>query len=90
MVSTSHTAHASAWDRVAACESGGKWSTPMRNGSSGGLQITNTAWRTYGGLKFAPRANQASRAQQISVAERILHAHGPRSWSTCAVKARLH
>lgn len=73
------------WDNVARCESGGQWHHPPvtnRFGTfSGGLMIMNSAWRQFGGTQFAPLAYQASREQQIIVAERIAARVGAdRAW----------
>lgn len=73
------------WDRVAQCESGQQWGhgqVTNRYGTfSGGLMIMNSAWRQFGGTEFAPTAGQASRAQQIVVAERIAARVGAaRAW----------
>jgi hypothetical protein len=72
------------WDRIAACESGGNWSINTGNGYYGGLQMLGATWRAYGGGEFAPRADQASRAQQITVAERIRADAGYGAWPACA------
>jgi hypothetical protein len=82
-------ADAETWDRVAACESGGLWSADTGNGFFGGLQFTHQMWKDYGGREYAPRADLASRAQQITVAERMLAAEGPEAWPSCAVNAGL-
>lgn len=67
------------WDSIAACESGGNWSINTGNGYYGGLQFLQSTWVAAGGLEYAPRADLASREQQIAVAERI-----PRSsWPNC-------
>jgi LysM repeat protein len=74
------------WDKLAQCESGGKWNTNTGNGFSGGLQFTPSTWRAYGG-KGSPHG--ASRAEQIAVAERVLAAQGPGAWPTCSKKTGL-
>lgn len=79
---------AGVWDRIAWCESGSNWSyPPVRGGRgqlySGGLMIWTKAWSLYGGGEFAPQAWQASRAEQIAVAERILADRGWEAWD-CA------
>lgn len=71
------------WDRVAECESGGAWSTNDGNGYFGGLQLTQDDWEAYGGLAYASSADQASRSQQIAVAEKLLDAKGLAAWPTC-------
>jgi hypothetical protein len=63
------------WDRIARCESGGRWDhPPVTNSSgtySGGLMIGHRWWPEYGGREFAYHPYQASKAEQIIVAERI-------------------
>jgi hypothetical protein len=71
------------WDRVAQCESGGAWSADQGNGYYGGLQLDQADWEAYGGLEYAPRADQASRSQQIAVAEKLLDDQGLAAWPTC-------
>ncbi|MER7756050.1 transglycosylase family protein [Kitasatospora sp. NPDC097643] len=79
----------SAWDAVAQCESGGNWSISTGNGFYGGLQFTPSTWAAYGGTAYASQANQASRAQQIAVAEKVLASQGPGAWPVCSGKAGL-
>jgi hypothetical protein len=71
------------WDRVAQCESGGAWSSDNDNGYYGGLQLSQDDWEAHGGLDYASRADQASRSQQIAVAERLLDDQGLVAWPTC-------
>lgn len=78
-------ADAGTWDRVAECESGGIWSADFGNGAYGGLQISQETWADFGGTAYAPTADQASRSQQIAVAEKVLDARGPSAWPTCAL-----
>jgi hypothetical protein len=75
-------AHADAvnWDAVAACESGGNWSANTGNGFYGGLQFKPATWAANGGV--GSPAN-ASREQQIAVANRVLATQGPGAWPTC-------
>ncbi len=90
-VAVADTAHAagSVWDRVARCESGGNWKINTGNGYYGGLQFSASTWRAYGGARYASRANGASRAQQIVVAQRVLRAQGPGAWPVCGHRAGL-
>ncbi|GHH27986.1 LysM peptidoglycan-binding domain-containing protein [Lentzea cavernae] len=77
------TASASApvdWDRIAQCESGNNWSTNTGNGYYGGLQFSQSTWQANGG---AGRADQASREEQIRVAENVLRSQGIGAWGTC-------
>ncbi|MFJ1974987.1 transglycosylase family protein [Streptomyces sp. NPDC087903] len=76
-------ATASEWDTVAACESGGNWSINTGNGYYGGLQFSASTWAAYGGTQYASTANQASKAQQIAVAEKVLASQGKGAWPVC-------
>ncbi|GAA3805331.1 resuscitation-promoting factor protein RpfA [Streptomyces coacervatus] len=76
-------ATASEWDTVAQCESGGNWSINTGNGYYGGLQFSASTWAAYGGTQYASTANQASKAQQITVAEKVLAAQGKGAWPVC-------
>ena len=82
-------APSSVWDAVAQCESTGNWHINTGNGFSGGLQFTPSTWAAYGGTQYASNAANASREQQIAVAERVLQAQGPGAWPVCSVKAGL-
>ncbi|MEV6169512.1 transglycosylase family protein [Streptomyces sp. NPDC051954] len=78
-------ADGSTWDKVAECESGGAWSANNGNGFYGGLQLAQEDWEEYGGLDYAPSADQASRSQQIAVAEKVLADQGAGAWPTCGL-----
>lgn len=56
------------WDAIAQCESHGNWSINTGNGYYGGLQFHPTSWQGAGGLQYAPRADLATREQQIAAA----------------------
>ena len=73
-------ARAAMWDRIAKCESGGNWSINTGNGYYGGLQFANASWRSNGGADFASRADLASRAEQITVANRYYAKSGLAPW----------
>jgi hypothetical protein len=68
------------WDAVAACESGGNWGIATGNGYYGGLQFTMGTWRANGG---SGSPHQASRAEQIRVAENVLRTQGIKAWPVC-------
>lgn len=68
------------WDAIAACESGGNWSINTGNGFAGGLQFTQSTWRANGGS--GSPAN-ASREEQIRVAENVLRTQGLGAWPVC-------
>ncbi|MGW1807747.1 transglycosylase family protein [Streptomyces sp. NPDC002078] len=76
-------ATASQWDAVARCESGGNWSINTGNGFYGGLQFTNSTWAAYGGTAYAARADLATKAQQIAIAEKVLAGQGKGAWPVC-------
>ena len=71
------------WDRVASCESGGNWGINTGNGYHGGLQFSQGTWSAHGGGEYASSANQATRDQQIAVAERVLATQGRGAWPVC-------
>lgn len=68
------------WDAVAACESGGNWSTNTGNGYYGGLQFTLGTWQANGG---SGSPHNASREEQIRVAENVLQSQGIGAWPVC-------
>jgi nucleoid-associated protein YgaU len=76
----------STWDALAQCESGGNWSTNTGNGFSGGLQFTAGTWAAYGG---AGSPAEATREQQIAVAENVQASQGWGAWPACASKLGL-
>ena len=85
MLSTA-TAHADTvnWDAIAKCESGGNWATNTGNGHFGGLQFKQATWTANGGI--GSPAN-ASRADQIRVAENVLRTQGLGAWPKCGAYA---
>ncbi|MFD9333477.1 transglycosylase family protein [Streptomyces sp. NPDC060028] len=82
---TASAATASEWDRVASCEAGGNWAINTGNGYYGGLQFSSSTWAAYGGKAYAAQANQASKAQQIAIAEKVLKGQGKGAWPSCGV-----
>ncbi|MET7453570.1 transglycosylase family protein [Streptomyces sp. NPDC005574] len=82
------------WGCVADCESGGRWHANTGNGFYGGLQFWQPTWKAYGGLAHAPRADLATRAEQIAVARKVLAVQGWGAWRVCAarygLKGRMH
>jgi hypothetical protein len=77
----------STWDALAQCESGGNWSTNTGNGFSGGLQFTSSTWQAYGGTGSPA---DASREQQIAVAERVQASQGWGAWPSCSSQLGLN
>ncbi|RJT95319.1 LysM peptidoglycan-binding domain-containing protein [Arthrobacter frigidicola] len=80
-------APASDWDALAQCESGGNWGINTGNGYSGGLQFSPSTWAAYGG---SGSAADASREQQIAVAERVLDGQGWGAWPSCSSQLGLN
>ncbi|MEU6867699.1 transglycosylase family protein [Streptomyces sp. NPDC046876] len=71
------------WDAIAECESGGNWHANTGNGHYGGLQFTQSSWNAAGGARYAPRADLASRSEQIATAQKLAAMQGMGAWS-CA------
>jgi uncharacterized protein YabE (DUF348 family) len=71
------------WDAVAQCESGGNWAINTGNGFYGGLQFDYGTWLSNGGGAYAPRADLATRAQQIAIANKVYAARGSSPWPVC-------
>ncbi|PPK70530.1 transglycosylase family protein [Actinokineospora auranticolor] len=71
------------WDAVAQCESGGNWNINTGNGYYGGLQFTPSTWKANGG---SGSAHNASRDEQIRVAENVLKTQGIGAWPVCGKK----
>ncbi|MBB5895765.1 nucleoid-associated protein YgaU [Kutzneria kofuensis] len=75
------------WDKVAACESGGRWSANTGNGYYGGLQFSPGTWHANGGTGSP---DQATREEQIRVAENVVRARGTGAWPNCMAGAAGH
>jgi predicted nucleic acid-binding Zn-ribbon protein len=73
------------WDAIAQCESSGRWHLDAYY--DGGLQFHPDTWIAFGGGKYAAYAWQASRLEQIAIAEKVLAAQGPGAWPNCFVPA---
>lgn len=76
----------STWDRLAQCESGGRWDVNTGNGYYGGLQFTPSSWRAVGGSGLP---HQASREEQIMRAEKLRAMQGWGAWPACSAKLGL-
>lgn len=76
------------WDRLAQCESGGNW---HHTGGrfSGGLQFLPSTWRAAGGTRYAPTAAQATREQQIAIAQSWLARTSWSQWPACSSRLGL-
>ncbi|MBB1252020.1 transglycosylase family protein [Streptomyces alkaliterrae] len=86
---TANAAPVSVWDKVAQCESNGNWSINTGNGFYGGLQFQQSSWAAAGGTQYAPRADLATKDQQIAAAEKLLAMQGPGAWPVCGARAGL-
>ena len=80
---TATAAPSSAWDALAQCESGGNWAINTGNGYYGGLQFNARTWSAFGGSGMP---HQASKGEQIAVAERVLAKQGWNAWPSCSRK----
>lgn len=69
------------WDGIARCESTNNWSINTGNGYYGGLQFDIRTWLGAGGGQYAPRADLATREQQIAVAEVLYSQRGLSPWA---------
>ncbi|SHZ18265.1 resuscitation-promoting factor RpfB [Mycobacteroides abscessus subsp. bolletii] len=76
----------SAWDALAQCEAGGNWAINTGNGFYGGVQFDYGTWLAHGGGKYAPRADLATREEQIAIAEKTLAAQGWGAWPVCSAR----
>lgn len=80
-VSNGHT-----WDSLAGCESGGNWAINTGNGYFGGVQFDQNTWERQGGLRYAQRADLATREEQIAIAEVTRARQGWGAWPTCSAR----
>lgn len=79
------------FDLLAECESDGDWGINTGNGYFGGVQFDQQTWEANGGLEYAPRADQATRKEQIAVARNTYWSRaskgkirGWRPWPSCS------
>jgi uncharacterized protein YabE (DUF348 family) len=77
----------SIWDAIAGCEAGGNWAINTGNGYYGGVQFDQSTWERNGGLRFASRADLASRDEQITVAQVTRERQGWGAWPVCSGRA---
>ncbi|MFG2192467.1 transglycosylase family protein [Streptomyces sp. NPDC048639] len=84
---TGSTGSTAVWDRLAQCESSGRWHINSGNGYFGGLQIHHRTWVEHGGLVFAARADLATKQEQITVARSVQARQGWNAWPVCAKRA---
>lgn len=75
------------WNAIANCESSGDWHANTGNGYYGGLQFTLQTWEANGG---SGNPANASRSEQIRVAENVVSSQGLSAWPVCGVEAYSH
>ncbi|WP_369815934.1 transglycosylase family protein [Mycobacterium sp. 852013-51886_SCH5428379] len=80
--------NAATWDALAHCESSGDWGINTGNGFYGGVQFTQSTWESFGGLRYAPRADLATREEQIAIAELTRGGQGWGAWPVCSARVR--
>ena len=72
------------WDAIARCEAGGNWATNTGNGFYGGVQFDQGTWARNGGLRYAQRADLATREEQIAIASVTQSRQGWGAWPVCS------
>jgi uncharacterized protein YabE (DUF348 family) len=78
------------WDALARCESTGNWAINTGNGFYGGVQFDQNTWERQGGLRYAPRADLATREEQIAIAEVTRARQGWGAWPVCSGRVGAH
>ena len=71
------------WDALAQCEATGNWAINTGNGFYGGIQFDQNTWERQGGLKYAPRADLATREEQIAIGSITQQRQGWGAWPAC-------
>lgn len=77
------------WDALAQCEATGNWNINTGNGFYGGVQFDQNTWERQGGLKYAPRADLATREEQIAIASKTQQTQGWGAWPSCTSRLGL-
>jgi uncharacterized protein YabE (DUF348 family) len=72
------------WDALSRCEAGGNWAINTGNGFYGGVQFDQNTWERNGGLRYAARADLATREEQIAIAEVTRARQGWGAWPVCS------
>ncbi|MGO2468541.1 MAG: transglycosylase family protein [Microbacterium gubbeenense] len=78
-----NAADGATWDALAQCESGGNWAINTGNGYYGGLQFSLPTWEANGGVG---NPADASREEQIRIAENVLATQGWGAWPSCSAQ----
>ena len=84
--SSSSSGGGTVWDQLAQCESGGNWAINTGNGYYGGLQFSQGSWSAAGG---SGSPADASREEQIRVAENLQSMQGWGAWPSCSSQLGL-
>jgi hypothetical protein len=74
------------FERLAQCESGGRWDINTGNGYYGGLQFSLGTWR---GIGYGGYPHQASKATQIEAGQKLQARSGWGQWPACSRKLGL-
>jgi uncharacterized protein YabE (DUF348 family) len=74
------------WKALASCEAGGNWGINTGNGFYGGVQFDQNTWEHNGGLRYASRADLATREEQIAIAEVTRARQGWGAWPVCSAR----
>ncbi|MFD1810868.1 transglycosylase family protein [Rhodococcus gannanensis] len=82
-------ANGATWDALAQCEATGNWNINTGNGYYGGVQFDQNTWERQGGLKYAPRADLATREEQIAIASKTQQTQGWGAWPSCTSRLGL-
>jgi resuscitation-promoting factor RpfB len=77
-------ANGTTWDALSRCEAGGNWAINSGNGFYGGVQFDQNTWERNGGLRYAQRADLATREEQIAIAEVTRARQGWGAWPVCS------
>jgi hypothetical protein len=77
------------WGKLAACESGRRWSYNGSSGFDGGLQFHPGTWSAYRRAGEPAFAYLAPAWMQVRVAERVLAVQGWGAWPACSRKLGL-
>lgn len=82
------TVNGDVWDRLAECEAHGNWASTVGT-FEGGLQFHPSTWDAYRPESYPSAAYEATREQQIAVAERVLADQGWAAWPACSRRLGL-
>jgi hypothetical protein len=69
------------FDRLAQCESGGRWNLRSGNGYYGGLQFSASTWQSHGGTGLP---SDHTRAEQIDIGRRQWRQSRWTAWPSCS------